>query len=76
MVVLKPGNLNILSGTIMNRRKALGMTQEDLAEKSGISQTLISYIESGKRVPSVMQMVSVLSALDMVLRLENTVFEK
>jgi transcriptional regulator with XRE-family HTH domain len=70
MVVLKPGNLNILAGTIMNRRKAMGMTQEELAEKSGISQVVISYIESGKRVPSVMQMVSVLSALDMSLKVE------
>lgn len=71
MVILKPGNLNILAGTIQNRRKGMGMTQEELAEKSGISQVTISYIESGKRVPSVMQMVSVLSALDMVLRVEN-----
>lgn len=70
MVVLKPGNLNLLAGTILNRRKSLGMTQEDLATKSGISQVVISYIESGKRVPSVMQMVTVLSALDLVLRVE------
>lgn len=75
MVILKPGNLNILAGTIMNRRKALGMTQEELAERSGISQVTISYIESGKRVPSVMQMVSVLSALDMMLRVESEVNE-
>ena len=71
MVILNPGNLNTLAGTIANRRKALGLTQEDLAAKAGISQESLSYIESGKRIPSLMNMVSVLSALDMSLRVEN-----
>ena len=34
--------------TIMERRKALGMSQEELAQKSGISRQTISAIESGK----------------------------
>ena len=29
-------------------RKKKGMTQEQLAEKSGVSRTIISFLESGK----------------------------
>lgn len=38
--------------TIKKIRKRLGMTQVQLAEKSGIRQIHISLIESGKRKPS------------------------
>ena len=72
MVVIKTGDLGKLAGTIANRRKALGMSQEELAEKSGINQATVSYIESGKRIPTLINMVSVLSALDMVLKIELT----
>lgn len=34
---------------IMERRKKLGMTQEALAEKSGVTTQFVSYTESGKR---------------------------
>lgn len=34
---------------IMERRKKLGMTQEALAEKSGVTTQFVSYAESGKR---------------------------
>ena len=33
---------------VKNSRKALNMTQAELAEKSGISRSTISYIENGK----------------------------
>ena len=33
---------------IKERREALGMTQEQLAEKSGVSRQTISALESGK----------------------------
>jgi transcriptional regulator with XRE-family HTH domain len=48
------------------------MSQEELAEKSGINQATVSYIESGKRIPTLINMVSVLSALDLVLKIETT----
>lgn len=41
-----------LGREISNRRKALGMTQRDLAEKTGIDQPAISRIESGRANPS------------------------
>lgn len=34
---------------IMDRRKKLGLTQEQLAEKSGVTTQFVSYAESGKR---------------------------
>jgi predicted transcriptional regulator len=71
MVIISPKNLNSLAGTIANRRKSLAMTQADLAEKSGISRGMIALIESGARVPHLMNFVSILSALDMVLKVEN-----
>ena len=70
MVVIKPTNLNMLAGTISNRRKSLGLSQAELAEKAGVHQETVSYIESGKRIPNLMNMVSILSALDMVLKIE------
>jgi predicted transcriptional regulator len=70
MVVIKPKNLDMLAGTILNRRRSLNMTQKDLAEKSGISQAMVAMIESGGRIPHLMSFVSVLSALDMVLKME------
>jgi predicted transcriptional regulator len=71
MVTISPKNLKNLAGTISNRRKSLGMTQVDLADKSGVSQSMIALIESGTRVPHLMSFVSILSALDMVLKVEN-----
>lgn len=38
---------------IIERRKALNLTQGDLAERSGISQPEISRIESGKVNPTI-----------------------
>ena len=34
---------------IMERRKKLGLTQEELAEKSDLTTQFVSYAESGKR---------------------------
>ena len=71
MVVINARNLNRLAGTIENRRKMLCMSQAELAEKSGVSQATISFIESGKRIPGLMNFVSIISELDLVLKLED-----
>lgn len=71
MVIVKATNVHLLGGTIANRRKMLGMSQAELADASGVDQSMISYIESGKRIPSLINMVSVLSALDMVLKIDS-----
>jgi len=70
MVIINAKNLNVLAATIKSRRKSLAMTQEQLSEKSEVSQSMLAQIESGKRLPGLMMMVNVLSALDMVLKVE------
>jgi transcriptional regulator with XRE-family HTH domain len=71
MVVINAKNLNQLAGTIENRRKALLMSQQELAERSGVSQATISFIESGKRIPGLMNFVNIISQLQFVLKLES-----
>jgi len=40
-------------GAVINvRRKRLGLTQQDLAEESGVDRAFISNLEQGKRNPS------------------------
>lgn len=70
MVIINAKNLNVLASTIKTRRKSLAMTQEQLSEKSEVSQSMLAQIESGKRLPGLIMMVNVLSALDMVLKVE------
>lgn len=42
---------NILGLRIMQRRKALGITQRELAEKIGVSDNQVSNIETGRCYP-------------------------
>jgi transcriptional regulator with XRE-family HTH domain len=42
----------VLGANIKARRKALGLTQEKLAEKVDTASTYIAMIESGRRTPS------------------------
>jgi transcriptional regulator with XRE-family HTH domain len=44
-------------------RKAQGMTQEDLAERSGLSQQYISGVERGSRNPTVLTLHELATAL-------------
>ena len=37
---------------IQKRRKSLGLSQMQLSEKIGISNTYLSYIETGKKIPA------------------------
>ena len=43
----------MVENRIKERRKELGLTQEQLSEKSGISQSAISEIENGVHLPNV-----------------------
>ena len=58
-------NPNIIGLKIKDRRKELGMTQPELAEKTGISQGSISRVKSGKLNPSFMAIIRICSALQM-----------
>lgn len=48
---------------IMNRRKKLGMTQEALAEKGGLTTQAVSYFEGGKRAMRPENLMKIASAL-------------
>ena len=56
---------------VRDRRDAAGLTQWDLAVRSGLSQTMVSAIEGGRRRPSLDTIEQVLSALGLQLRLET-----
>lgn len=43
----------VLGKKIQKRRKSLKLTQEEIAEKIGISRAYMGYIEQGRYVPSV-----------------------
>jgi transcriptional regulator with XRE-family HTH domain len=56
-------NIKEIGLEIKKRRKYLSITQEDLAEITGISRRSLQYIESGKMNPSVEQLEKILKAL-------------
>ena len=45
-------------------RRARGMTQEQLAERSGFSQQYISGLENGRRNPTVVTLYEIATALE------------
>lgn len=49
---------------IRDVRKARKMTQEQLAEATGVGVTHISHIETGNSIPSLQVMVDIINALD------------
>ena len=49
---------------VLAARKALGITQEQLADRSGFSQQYISGLEQGRRNPTVVSLFELAQALD------------
>jgi transcriptional regulator with XRE-family HTH domain len=52
---------------IKDRREALGLTQEELAERAGIHRTYLSDVERGTRNISLLNIEQLSSALEMTL---------
>ena len=50
--------------SVRRRRKALGLSQEDLAAKSGMHPTYLSGIENGARNPTLKTICALASALE------------
>lgn len=48
---------------IKNRREELGMTQEELGEEIGVSQSAVSMYESGDAFPSTKKLIKLTKAL-------------
>ena len=59
-----------LSETMKQRRTELGITQQDLAELSGVSICTIKDIERGIGNPSLSNVKKILEVLGMVIRYE------
>ena len=52
-----------LSDKIIGLRKANGMSQEDLAEKTGLSANYIGMVERGEKTPSLETLIRIINAL-------------
>ena len=59
--------MNPLSEFVKNKRKLLGLTQEEFAEKAGVALTVIRKIEQGKENLSLSKVNQVLSLFGHVL---------
>lgn len=57
-------DMRILVGrNVRSARTALGMTQEQLAERSGFSQFYISGLENGRRNPTIVSLFELAQSL-------------
>ena len=63
--------MNRLSEFVKNKRKQLGLTQEEFAEKAGVALTVIRKIEQSKENLSLLKVNQVLSMFGHVLAPTN-----
>jgi transcriptional regulator with XRE-family HTH domain len=63
-----PKHRQLLGNAIRLRRKAVGLTQEKLAEKSDLSTVFISRVECGKESPTVDSLAKIARALRVHVR--------
>ena len=68
-------NIKEIGIEIKKRRKYLNITQEDLAEITGISRRSLQYIESGKMNPSIEQLEKILEALGLEIIIRTKINE-
>lgn len=61
---MKQFNQNKLINTVIERRKAMGMTQKELADKAGMNRAMIGRLENGDFTPSVFQLTSIAEVLN------------
>ena len=61
---MKTLSLSLLSETVASQRKALKITQVQLAKAAGINRSVLSKLESGEYTPSVNQLLALSEILD------------
>jgi len=57
---------------IVKRRKMLGLTQNDVAQKAGLSQAQVARLENSSQIPRVDTLIKVAIALGMNIQLKET----
>ena len=55
---------NVFQTRLALLRKAKGLTQEELAEKAGITQVYLDHLEKGRRTPCLENAVKIIRGLD------------
>ncbi len=60
----------VLASALMQARKASGMTQSALAEKSGVQQADISRMENGSMIPTMSTFLKLMDALGVTVTLK------
>ena len=68
-------NIKEIGIEIKRRRKYLSLTQEDLAEITGISRRSLQYIEKGEMNPSIEQLEKILEALGLEIIIRTKINE-
>jgi len=63
-------------GIIKERRNLLGLTQQDLADYTGLSLRIIKSIESGKSNPSIGTLNKIAEVLGLKIELKVKVLDK
>jgi len=56
--------LEVFARGIRSRRQQKGWTQAVLAARSGLTQGEVSYLEAGQRLPTLVTLVALLTALE------------
>jgi len=57
---------------IVKRRKMLGLTQNEVAQKAGLSQAQVARLENSSQIPRVDTLIKVAIALGMHIQLNET----
>ena len=60
---MKELSLSKISELVADGRKHMNLSQQQLADTTGINRTMISHIESGEYVPSLQQLTALSEAL-------------
>ncbi len=64
---MKHLSVSLLTETVIGRRKALKLSQSEVAKSTGINRSILSRLESGDYVPSVDQLLALSAILDFPL---------
>ena len=60
---------NQILTSYINLRKERGVTQQEIADRTGIKRTNVARIESGRNAPTIEVLVKLAAALDMELEI-------